>query len=57
MHDQALYLESPHDQRAVFVLPWQGPTLLGMTERPFDGVRACLISASQPRCGRDVADA
>jgi glycerol-3-phosphate dehydrogenase len=32
-----LYLESPEDQRAIFVLPWQGRTLLGTTERPFDG--------------------
>jgi glycerol-3-phosphate dehydrogenase len=37
IHDEAFYLESPIDQRAVFVLPWQGGTLLGTTERPFDG--------------------
>jgi glycerol-3-phosphate dehydrogenase len=37
VYDEALYLESPLDQRAVFVLPWQGRTLLGTTERPFDG--------------------
>jgi len=35
--DEAFYLESPIDQRAVFVLPWKGMTLLGTTERPFDG--------------------
>ena len=37
IHDEAFYLENPADQRAVFVLPWQGNTLLGTTERPFDG--------------------
>ena len=37
LHDEAFYLESPIDQRAVFVLPWKGKTLLGTTERPFEG--------------------
>jgi glycerol-3-phosphate dehydrogenase len=38
MHDEAFYLESPIDQRAVFVLPWHDDTtLLGTTERPFEG--------------------
>jgi len=38
VYDEAFYLESPIDQRAVFVLPWHdGSTLLGTTERPFDG--------------------
>ena len=38
LHDEAFYLESPVDQRAVFVLPWHGKhTLLGTTERPFEG--------------------
>jgi glycerol-3-phosphate dehydrogenase len=38
LHDEAFYLESPVDQRAVFVLPWKGnQTLLGTTERAFDG--------------------
>ena len=38
LHDEAFYLESPTDRRAVFVLPWQGKhTLLGTTERPFEG--------------------
>jgi glycerol-3-phosphate dehydrogenase len=36
LHPEAFYLESPVDQRAVFVLPWKGRTLLGTTERPFD---------------------
>jgi glycerol-3-phosphate dehydrogenase len=37
LHADAFYLESPIDQRAVFVLPWKGGTLLGTTERPFHG--------------------
>jgi glycerol-3-phosphate dehydrogenase len=37
VYEEALYLESPDDQRAVFVLPWQGRTMVGTTERPFDG--------------------
>lgn len=33
----AYYLESASDGRAVFVLPWQGQTLLGTTETLFQG--------------------
>ena len=31
------YIESPTDQRAVFVMPWKGHTLLGTTELAYDG--------------------
>lgn len=31
------YVEAPRDGRAVFVMPWQGATLLGTTERIFEG--------------------
>ncbi|MDT8398615.1 MAG: glycerol-3-phosphate dehydrogenase/oxidase [Pseudomonadales bacterium] len=31
------YLESPRDQRAVFVMPWQGRVLIGTTEQIHDG--------------------
>ncbi len=31
------YLESPSDQRAVFLLPWKGGSLLGTTESIFKG--------------------
>ncbi len=31
------YLEAPQDQRAVFVLPWRGNTLIGTTETVFHG--------------------
>ncbi len=32
-----LYLEAPRDRRPVFVVPWQGHTLVGTTERVFQG--------------------
>ncbi|HEY7886286.1 MAG TPA: FAD-dependent oxidoreductase [Cellvibrionaceae bacterium] len=35
--DQAFYLESAADGRAVFALPWQGKLLLGTTETPHQG--------------------
>jgi len=31
------YLEAPQDQRAVFVMPWKGHTLIGTTETPYRG--------------------
>lgn len=31
------YVESPGDGRAVFVMPWQGQTLIGTTETPYTG--------------------
>jgi glycerol-3-phosphate dehydrogenase len=31
------YVESPSDGRAVFVMPWQGATLVGTTETPYLG--------------------
>ena len=34
---QPFYLESPGDQRAVFVLPWKGRILVGTTETAFEG--------------------
>lgn len=35
--NECFYLEAPQDQRAVFVLPWYGNTLLGTTETVFEG--------------------
>jgi len=35
--DRCYYLESPTDQRAVFVLPWKNGALLGTTETVFHG--------------------
>jgi len=31
------YMEAPQDHRAVFAIPWQGKTLLGTTETPYQG--------------------
>jgi len=31
------YLEAPRDQRAVFVMPWHGNTMIGTTETPYRG--------------------
>ena len=31
------YVEAPRDQRAVFVMPWKGHTLIGTTETPYHG--------------------
>jgi glycerol-3-phosphate dehydrogenase len=31
------YVESPADGRAVFVMPWNGATLIGTTETPYQG--------------------
>ena len=31
------YVEAARDGRAVFVMPWQGDTLVGTTETPFEG--------------------
>lgn len=42
------YLESPSDQRAVFALPWRGKTLLGTTEKLFQGDPSqCAPSAEE----------
>jgi len=35
--EHCYYLEVPEDGRALFLLPWQGRTLLGTTETPFAG--------------------
>lgn len=32
-----LYLEAPQDQRAIFVMPWKGHTLIGTTETLYEG--------------------
>jgi glycerol-3-phosphate dehydrogenase len=35
--ERLYYVESPRDGRAVFVLPWQGRTMVGTTEVRFNG--------------------
>ena len=41
--NSCLYLEAPQDQRAVFLLPWYGNTLVGTTETLFEGDPAKVI--------------
>ena len=37
LHQGIYYTESPADGRAVFIMPWQGKTLVGTTEKLFSG--------------------
>jgi len=37
LSEQCLYVEAPSDGRAVFILPWQDKTLVGTTERVYQG--------------------
>jgi len=37
LSEYCFYLEAPQDQRAIFVMPWYGNTLLGTTETLFEG--------------------
>ncbi|MGQ0592170.1 MAG: FAD-dependent oxidoreductase [Gammaproteobacteria bacterium] len=41
----AFYVESPADRRPVFVMPWQGGTLVGTTETAFRGDPACVAAS------------
>ncbi|MBU0482451.1 MAG: FAD-dependent oxidoreductase [Proteobacteria bacterium] len=45
LHDGIFYLESPVDRRPMFIMPWQGNTLVGTTEKIFTGDPAA-VSAS-----------
>lgn len=48
LSDEAFYLESPQDQRAVFLLPWGEHSLLGTTEQRYDGdPRTVSVSAGE----------
>lgn len=37
LNEHCFYLEVPSDKRVVFVMPWQGKTLVGTTETLFEG--------------------
>lgn len=37
------YLEAPQDQRAIFVIPWKGKTMIGTTETVFRGDIANVV--------------
>ena len=41
------YVEAPRDRRAVFVMPWQGRTLIGTTETHYDGDPAAVHALPQ----------
>lgn len=40
--DGIYYVEAPQDQRAVFVMPWQGQTMIGTTETVYTGDPAAV---------------
>jgi len=42
--DAAFYVEAPADRRPVFVMPWQGGTLIGTTETAFRGDPASVAA-------------
>ncbi|MGD8378304.1 MAG: FAD-dependent oxidoreductase [Gammaproteobacteria bacterium] len=42
LREGVYYLEAPSDRRAIFLMPWHGHTLIGTTERPFDGDPAAV---------------
>lgn len=41
------YLESPTDRRAVFVMPWYEHTLVGTTEKTYDGDPAKVVATQE----------
>ena len=41
------YVEAPQDQRAVFVMPWQGKTMIGTTECKFTGIEPAEVKPTQ----------
>ncbi|HEB59114.1 MAG TPA: FAD-dependent oxidoreductase [Gammaproteobacteria bacterium] len=43
------YVEAPRDRRAVFVMPWQGKTLIGTTETLFEGDPASVAPTDAER--------
>ena len=41
------YIEAPQDRRAVFVMPWQGKTMIGTTEHHYDGSNPAEVKPRQ----------
>ncbi len=41
------YLEAPKDRRAVFVIPWHGQTLVGTTEKHYEGDPAKVVATQE----------
>ncbi len=42
-----LYLESIFDKRVVFVMPWQGKTMIGTTETPISNPEEAAVTAAE----------
>jgi len=49
MGDHIFYLESPSDQRPVFVIPWGKQIMIGTTETPFKGVADDVVPHTQEK--------
>ncbi|MBT1444286.1 FAD-dependent oxidoreductase [Shewanella sp. JM162201] len=47
--DGILYLESPIDQRVVFVMPWYGKTLVGTTETRLSSLDTVAVTEAEKR--------
>jgi len=41
------YLETPQDERAVFVMPWQGKIMIGTTERHYKGDLHTIVAPKE----------
>lgn len=49
MGDHIFYLESPSDQRPVFVMPWGKQIMIGTTETPFKGLADDVVPQTQEK--------
>lgn len=47
--DECFYLESPTDRRAVFVLPWKQGSLIGTTEKLFQGNPDAVTASAEEK--------
>jgi len=47
--DHIFYLESPSDQRPVFVMPWGKQIMIGTTETPFKGLADDVVPQTQEK--------
>jgi glycerol-3-phosphate dehydrogenase len=47
LHRGVYYVEAPRDARAVFVMPWQGRTLVGTTETLYAGNPAAVHASAE----------
>lgn len=47
--EHCFYLESPHDRRAIFLLPWKDKTLIGTTETTYQGVADDVVALEKEK--------